>query len=70
MLEWDKKCEYIIIFILSRDFFHSKTQVRCLEMKNTKRKDIQRKVTRYEMVGGGGGLKGQLVDLEMIFICV
>ena len=25
-----------------------------VEMKNTKRKDIQRKVPRYEMVGGGG----------------
>ena len=37
-------------------------------MKNTKRKDIQRKVPRYEMVGGGG--VGQLVDLEMMFICV
>ena len=40
------------------------------EMKNTKRKDIQRKVPRYEMVGEGGGWMGQLVDLEMIFICV
>ena len=34
-----------------------------VKMKNTKRKDIQWKVPRYEMVGGGGGVGGSVSRL-------